>query len=594
MGLLDHQELMIVKGVPRKYFDNTGFESYEQDPVTVNLLDTATGFSLVEWSPSIPSLKGGGLWADSSINDGRTLITGAETNVIETIVVQLTGATLQAYAAHFSSLERMVKDGRAFGDTFYQIEPVYLRWWAAGAPGPQFALIYNIDIAVDFQDGPAAQARITLTIEREFGWRGIAPGDTPLKWTLYWRGITFDPAQGFNEYGLSPGDVPGSLIQAASMTNYTAYDANNVVCATPSYIDIPAGDVPGDLPALLQLSVADVLFGANARLMSFYVSRWTRPVVNPANTLSHRNTLPIRNDGINNGVRSTLGTDATFQNDTGTYRNGAANCATNLNGTNSRLNVSFATATDQVRLTWGLDSTNLFRGRYMAFLRCYQSGGALGETLAYLQFGYEGTEISLTERAPKIQAVASPSPIWPLLYMGVVTIPVGNERLVVSDDNSAPVFSTTAAEFNIRLRARRTGGVGQLYVADLVLMPIDEMAAKISNARQAIALGAGYDIDRFAIDSTGLFLNGQADTFGASYKVFAPKVRPEISGQYQLTLLPKINNRLYFLYTGATVASLPLEDNLCGIHDPTAGGNSQNGIAVAGNIVPRWSGIRDA
>jgi len=142
MGLLNHQELFLVRGVGPTPGDTV---SAEQPLTVVNLLDVEAGFSLENWSPNIPSLKSGGVWADSPITDGRTLIAGVNTNVIETIVVTLTGATIPDYASQFAKLQQVAQDARNFQDTFGQIEPVYIRWWANCAPGPPFALIYYIE-----------------------------------------------------------------------------------------------------------------------------------------------------------------------------------------------------------------------------------------------------------------------------------------------------------------------------------------------------------------------------------------------------------------------------------------------------------------
>jgi hypothetical protein len=39
----------------------------------VNLLAETSGFCLTEWEPAIADLKGGGVWSDSPISDGRRL-----------------------------------------------------------------------------------------------------------------------------------------------------------------------------------------------------------------------------------------------------------------------------------------------------------------------------------------------------------------------------------------------------------------------------------------------------------------------------------------------------------------------------------------
>jgi hypothetical protein len=126
MGLLNHQELAIVKGVGKTPADTA---SAEQDPVVIDLLDVGSGISLDMdggWEPNIPSLKSGGVWADSPISDGRTLLAGQNTNVTETIRLLVTSNNPMVYAAKFAALQRMSQDCRFFWSTQYQIEPVYL------------------------------------------------------------------------------------------------------------------------------------------------------------------------------------------------------------------------------------------------------------------------------------------------------------------------------------------------------------------------------------------------------------------------------------------------------------------------------------
>lgn len=562
MGLLEHQALAIIKGIGIVPGDTS---SAEQDPVVLNLLDTAAGFSLVEWTPNIPSLKGGGLWADSPITDGRTLVSGVNTNVTETMVVQLTGATLQAYAAQFAKLQRMVQDARDFWDTFNQIEPVYLKWWASGAPGPQYARIYNIDMDVAWQDDPVqAQAKITLTIEREGGWLGVKPGGTPQEWAYYIDGASA-------EFNATNADLRQGTHHIASGTVHNRLEFGTLYTFSKNnFIDIPASKLPGDLPPLICLVCN---FGGSS-VHNTFVSRVSKPLTQSdreGHTLPRFNVLPASG--------GSLGTDASFVADA-TY--GIA--YTPVSATERRVSISFATASDQTRLTWLASSTfahlnpNLLRGRYRVLLRCYQLGGALGNIAVYAVFQTGGGTFYTT---PTINPVVSAA--IPLLHdLGTISIPPYADSFSLSSGKGlsiADVYGGVGEQdgnIQIILHASRSVAAGTLQLFDLILMPFDEGAIDV-----VPSVGASSSNALMIYDETGYFSHGKPGVFATGRMVDGSWGDDEdvlVEPRGQLTLAPGVTNRLYFLRTEATT----LESDT---HETTD---------VKINIVPRWSGIRDA
>ncbi len=565
MSLLDHQELMIVKGVGPTPADSF---SAEQQLTVVNLMDAASGFSLDSWTPNIPSLKSGGVWADSSISDGRTLIAGTNTNVIETITITLTGTTVQDYAAQFSKLQRMIQDARDYWDRFEQIEPVYLRWWANQAPGPQFALIYNIDLDVDWGDSNLAQATITMTIEREIGWTPVRPGGTPQEWTLEAIGLNA------NDNNINLRDTSKYHTAIKSVKN--SQEFNTVYTfQQENFIDIPANKLPGDLPPLVT-----IVMGLVASF-KFYISRVTKPA-----TLPDRkgNTLPRFNGFA--GAASVPGVDATFVNDA---TNGIIHPP--VSALARRIDVSFATATDQIRMTWQATSNfghlnpNLLAGRYRIFARMRQVGGAAGNISIYLRFL---TQTGLVVDTQTINPVVNAN--FVLHDFGSIVIPFDSVPLVTTKGDGLLVAGRYVsagdleADLTIQFHALRTVAAGTLQFSDLIFMPYDE-AMMVIDPQVSITRGSG---DSLIYDNTGYFDHGKRQELalfrlsdGASFGGDDP-IPVELRGTFSLK--PGVNNRLYFQWAGS--AGSGAENEIFQV----LSGN----LGVMINVIPRWSGIRDA
>lgn len=167
--------LQIVKGIAKTPGDTI---SAETGLDVLDLLDPQ-GFATDAYEMKIPSLKSSAVYADSPLTDGRTLISGTLGNVTETIRATLNGSSIIQLAAMMSRLMGFKQACNDFWDTFGQIEPVYIKNQVSGEPGPRYALLYDIDVAVSDPINPTDNIRdVTIVIEREYGWRGIAQGIT--------------------------------------------------------------------------------------------------------------------------------------------------------------------------------------------------------------------------------------------------------------------------------------------------------------------------------------------------------------------------------------------------------------------------------
>lgn len=557
-----HSILQIVKGIAQTPGDTL---SAEAGLDSIDFLDPL-GFSVDTYEMKIPALKSSAVYADSPLVDGRTLISGVLGNVNETIRLTLTAGTIMQMSAMLSKLLRFKQDCNNFWDTFGQIEPVYIKHQVSGEPGPRYALLYDIDIAIDSTLTPGDPQRdITVVIEREYGWRGIAPGANPKRWAV--ENVN---EQQWNSASASLISETGDLIKA-NIVNKTEFNTATTLL-TQNFVDIPASSIPGDLPALLCLTVEPSSIDV---LPNIYVSRSTK-----STTLPNRaggTALPQYNDMAAAWATMNIA-DTTLQTDT----DGLVYSPLSANSRAAR--ISFATlATLTLRLTWNANvhrSIAVLRGTYALFLRARQNAGASGNTGIQLNFyelssGAGGTPFYTS---PTITPTVSTSVA--LHYVGVVSIP-GNQQAFVGLRGTGIGAASAAnygTEFSVGLSAVRSTGTATLDIFDLVLMPIDEGMSSVQlNLTSDVAGADCYTI----MDNTSYFSHGRPDDLGMARQTggFTTNDQPlfaELKGN-GITLTPKTNNRLYFLMQRpTTLTALP-----------------GYAVTVIANIVPRWSGLRD-
>ncbi len=555
--------MMIIKGVAVTPQDS---RSAEVGLSSIDLLDPQ-GFCCDDYAMQIPNLKNSAVWADSPTTDGRKLISGVLGNVTETIRLQLTASTIVQMAAMLSKLSQFKRDCKAYWDTLIQNDPVYLKHQIIGEPGPRFALLYDIDVNIETPIEPSDPNRtVTLSIEREPYWRGLAPGDNPKKWNCFVEGVNFDT---------SNSNLRGGVRHTATKTvlNRQEFASLNTLQAQ-NYIDIPAAKVVGDAPPLVCMAIQPTQ-GGSGLLENIFLARSTKRtsiVDKDGNTEILYNSFPAAGGSL--GVDATFVTDATL----GIKHIPVSPLA-------RYASISFATATDQVRMTWQALSTfphvnpNVLRGRYQIFLRGEQNAGALGNTSVYVRFrtasGYFYTSPAIS---PKITVANTVQ----LNDLGIVTIPSVSGGYSGIDGKGLSVnnYYAAAGEFDgniiIELNALRSTGAATLRIYDLILMPIDEGAVYI-----VPIVGASGGPESVIYDNTGYFMHGKPDSYGAGRLDDGSggldnEVVAEVRGE--MTLEPKVNNRIYLLADSPTIV----------------GSNPADTLSVFVNIVPRWIGLRDA
>jgi len=541
-----HAILQIIKGVQKTPGDSA---SNEQGLASIDLLDPK-GFSTDTYEMKIPALKSSAVYADSPLDDGRTLVAGTLGNVIETLRVTLSAGTIVQLSAMLSNLLRFKQDCNDFWDTFHQIEPVYIKHQVSGEPGPRYALLYDIDIAIEAPTNPSEPTRdLTIVIEREYGWRGIAPGANTKQWTYHVQ------KRAYNSGGAALTSGIDHLLMATSQNRreWSGTGLSPTTLATKNYFDIPASSIPGDLDALCCLSVT---FSSSRR--GFYFARSSKPDLSISGDVREPAYI------LNAGDATALGTDVSTAADTGAPISTSA-------GTNQRGAVSFATlTTDAFRFRWTGQNRDQFdfttlRGRFITFVRARLS--ASSTVTMHLQVA-AGTGISVDFPTQTfVDASASGvgnTSIWSFVYMGVVSFPLSDGGILIDDNGLGPEISV-GGNYSISLFAARTGGATSLYVADLIFIPIDEIVGSID---------IGAVANTVLVDNTGYFLHGKPGAMGIGGGIVEAA---QLTGN-ALTLKPGVRNRII-------------------LHDSLAQSGPQSVIdttlTARLNIVPRWSGLRD-
>ncbi len=532
-------ELAIVKGIPVP----PGYTTSSEAPLEVINLLNAAGFSVDEkgWVRRTPqhnvATSAPGLYG------GKQPTSYNEDNIKETFTLISTGATPNSRDWLIAKLGRMAENARAFHAGDYQLDPVYLKAWLPGALRPQYSSIFNINIAPGsdtFEEGKAIT--LTITIEREAGWTIIPPGEVPKIQTLELAGASWSYTD------LEMGSSSSGNLFSASLQNGTVLNADGTIFQT-GHIDIAAKDIPGDMPALVQFTLSN----DSASIVGYYVATKSEPLIYP--TLSAR--------GHSN---SFVANDATLANDTTLVAD-----ATVPKGNRARC--TFATVTtDAARLSWSNVTMPVMTGRFMAFVRAYQSGGALNNIFMHLtvQNGTVSflppTPIVLPEIAPTVGGGFVMHP------MGIIELPVAATPITTTLQG----LGIASQVVNIQLYARRPVAAGELRVSDLLLLPVDENYNFITANEQFLVVDCAYDSTRYLshgrlVDLAGMYVQDMGSSNGRQFYS-----QGNIQGGV-IKLRPGVKNRIYFIWESSSgpigVQTVPLR--------------------VRGNVVSRWSGAVD-
>lgn len=552
------QRLALVLGVSSA--TSLGYASVtEPQPVSISLnggrillLDEGGQTS---WKPVIPSLKNGGLWTESVISDGRQLINASVGNVTETLKLVLTETGITAKGKLIAGLGKIAQLARDFHTTEIQPRPVYLAMRSSDAPGPQYSLVYNVEIASELDIYQIdATTPITLTIEREPYWRGLPPGDNPKLWSFYYKGwapLSTAAAPGANLYNYLTLPLTNALANHESLTDATIYPFDEIGTSNVNYIDIPAALIPGDVEALALVNFKSGLNG----ISKLHVARSTRTDFFPAN--NNNNTDQRARITFNGGDCTPTSSNPTVSRPV--HASGVLSQGSIVNRYVLQLVYAAGTISSQLVATWSR-VLNQYPGKYAAFIRGEVSSGAASFTKFWLEWTPGGTNINRRVTTP---TKFNQSP-YGLTYLGVVDFTLTGSKYVGALGRGVDLSTT----FDLRLvTSKSTAETSNIKIWDIVLIPIDE-----PNGVVILDISALNSGEYTWLDATGYFMGGYPDDIAMS-RQSSVNFQRRFTGQ-AITLKPGVANRLYFLPDATTPA-------------PT----TTHEIQI--DIVPRWTHLRD-
>ena len=203
-------------------------------------IDIKTGICrLVDWTPITPPIKGGGVWQDSMLDDGRKLTMTKRANGREVFSLRVAGADMDSTIKETQELRRLLEKARQYWTTNWQREPVWVE--ARGACETNTRYAYVMDYTAERDDDPyqspfngdvlATMDEWTLEIERS-DWLNNPPGQGSCvaiaSQQTYWSG------SGGGNYS------PGEMADDCRVEATTGIISLN----TPDHIIGNAGGVP--------------------------------------------------------------------------------------------------------------------------------------------------------------------------------------------------------------------------------------------------------------------------------------------------------------------------------------------------------------
>ena len=500
---LNHKTLRIVKGIGKLPTDTN---SAENDPVVFNLLSEPVALTMDGWSPQIAALKSGGVWADSPISDGRSLIAAPVGNVTEKMTFIIADSTFLGVQRHLLALNDMALDCRAFWEGQAQIDPVYLAWWAGCGKGEQYALLYNMDVTTEYLSADKPTIRVNLTLEREPYWRGLPPGANPKLWTFYVNSQQIGTNKTLSDADLKSGT--DHLVYDASVKNRHEFDPTTYLSVlSRNYVDIPSNFIPGDAPALVEMSLSIDVTTTTVAARGVYVWRSTKPA-----TLKDRNgSLYGQTAILNAGDGSVTTLSKTIDATNGVYSNGSSANRYIVNGTVGASSTITSALRWPVMPTYPILASMLERGRFAVFVRCKQTSGAAGDVQVRFNAGLTLLNFFETSDYTNMPTFTSAYPFG-LLYLGTLTVPPNADALASNDGRGlqVPDKSGSNSDLVISLDVKNNNAAGRtVQFCDLILMSLDEPCI---NMKQPI-FSSGSGIAAYTYDNTGYFGHGDTIPF---------------------------------------------------------------------------------
>ena len=152
----------------------------------VDLLDFTNGFCITDWQMRVAETKGGGVWADSALADGRFLKVSKLSNVQEVLTVEIVDGKADGLADRLHLLYDLLEQARRWGPSGWSKSPVWIEAVGVGETNARYALVH--DYRTPGAGNPFGRpfwqtviqsgiSEFEIVLEREPAWRGNEPGD---------------------------------------------------------------------------------------------------------------------------------------------------------------------------------------------------------------------------------------------------------------------------------------------------------------------------------------------------------------------------------------------------------------------------------
>lgn len=109
----------------------------------LNLLSKQNGFAVQDWRPLTPEPKGGGIWQESSLSEGRRLVSRQRGNVLESFTLAGRGGTADLLIYESQRIRRMLENATTYWTSEWQEMPVYLLARGVNESNVRYALLYD-------------------------------------------------------------------------------------------------------------------------------------------------------------------------------------------------------------------------------------------------------------------------------------------------------------------------------------------------------------------------------------------------------------------------------------------------------------------
>jgi hypothetical protein len=445
--------------------------------------------------------------------------------------------------------------------------------WKVGAGTPAAGDIYYIGSTT----GPikniiipiATAGSYTCDMVAEYGKGGGAPVWTALtdgtNYTRFPTGVDDDLFKIANtEYSLNvlpPSDYAVCTINGVSawwirvrINAWTAWVTTPVTQVQPEYassnthIDIPATAIKGDANALSLFRLFSPTGGGTTPSMGT-ISRIIAGIKS-FNLASFAANLNLGNVAIPAGWATTYGTDS------------AAAADVQAPG-NSRGHTTFATnATLLARVTLtGTAMVDIYKGRYKAYVRAQQVGGAAGDCRVQLRTMIGGVAAGYPLIDNETIALQNHDLGWELIDL----TPNSFINIPFAETEAVDILTT---DLIFILRAERLAGASVLRFADLILIPIDEWFFELRDPISDVTSGGSALRGDTTMDEDGGVISDRALKYlgpGTAGNLF-PSEYWNRSGE-NLQLRPLTRHKIFFLLahypttfgTGPLIGSLGMQ-----------------------------------